>query len=215
MTALARQPVPSATTIRGTDHWIVRSALCTVLAVVAIGSLATVLAGMSTSEPLPDLIAAINERDQAAVERLLAGEAWTDRVGWLMATNATLSLNGCTTGGDGFVTCQVHNGDDWFFNEAAPRSVARSGALATSITVEILDEQVHITDWPLPTGLADVEGPFRGWVLRTHPQMSELMWRSPTVGNDVARYMIIDAAGGEAHQRLAAAYLRVVNPPAG
>jgi hypothetical protein len=131
-----------------------------------------------------------------------------------MATDATLSLNACTTDSDGFVTCRVHNGDEWFFNRAAPRSVARYGTLITSITAQVVDDQVRITEWPLAAGLAEVEDPFRRWVLRTHPEQGELMWRSPAVGNDVERYMIISGAAGEAHERLAADYLRLVNPPA-
>lgn len=40
------------------------------------------------------------------------------------------------------------------------------------------------------------------------------MWRSPAVGNDVERYMVINGAAGEAHVSLGAEYLRLVNPPA-
>ena len=215
MTALARQPVvPATPVLRRTNHWIVGSVLAIALAVVAAGSLITVLGSLGTSEPLPDLIAAINDGDRAAVDQLLADEAWLDRTAWLMATDATLSLNGCTTGGDGLVTCQVHNGDDWFFNRAAPRAVTRHGTLVTSITAEVIDEQIHIIEWPLPAGLAGVEDPFRRWVLRTHPDLAGLMWRSPTVGGDVERYMVINGAAGEAHVSLGVEYLRLVNPPA-
>ena len=131
-----------------------------------------------------------------------------------MATEATLSVNGCTTSGEGLTTCQVHNGDDWFFNRAAPREVARGGSLVTTITVEVIDQQVHILEWPLPAGLAVAEDPFRRWVLRTHPDQAGLLWRSPTVGNDVERYMLINGAAGKAHALLGAEYLRFVNPPA-
>ena len=191
-----------------------RSVLAIALAAVAAGSLITVLTSLRTSEPLPDVIAAINSRDQAAVDKLVAGEAWTDRIEWLMATEATLSLNGCTTSADGLTTCQVHNGDDWFFNRAAPREGARAGSLVTTITVEVIDQQIHILEWPLPAGLAVAEDPFRRWVLRTHPDLAGLLWRSPTVGNDVERYMVINGAAGRAHASLGAEYLRLVNPPA-
>ena len=215
MTALARRPVvPATPVLRRTNHWIVGSVLAIALAVVAAGSLITVLGSLSTSEPLPELIAAINGRDRAAVDQLLAGSAWLDRAEWLMATDATLSLNGCTTSTDGSTTCQVHNGDDWFFTRAAPRAVARHGTLVTSITVEVIDEQIHILEWPLPAGLAAVEDPFRRWVLRTRPEMAGLMWHSPTVGDDVEQYMTIDGAAGEAHVSLGAEYLRLLNPPA-
>ena len=215
MTNPHRRPVaPPTPVLRRTDHWIMRSVLASALAMVAAGSLITVLTSLGKSEPLPDLIAAINRRDPAAVDELVAGGAWADRVDWLMATGATLSINGCTTSVDGLTTCQVHNGDDWFFTRAAPREVRRSVSLVTTITVEVIDEQIHILEWPLPAGLAVAEDPFRRWVLRTHPDLAGLMWRSPTVGEEVERYMVIDGAAGRAHASLAAEYLRFVNPPA-
>ncbi|NNC93317.1 MAG: hypothetical protein HKN80_12590 [Acidimicrobiia bacterium] len=189
--------------------------LSVALAAVAAGSLITVLSSLSMSAPLPDLIAAINGRDQAAIDELVAGEDWVDRIDWLMATGATLSVNGCTTSTDGLTTCQVHNGNDWFFSRAAPRAVARHGSLVTTITFEVIDEEIHVIDWPLPAGLAAAEDPFRRWVLRTHPDRAGLMWRSPTVGDDVERYMVINGAAGRAHFSLGAEYLRLLNPPPG
>ncbi len=189
---------------------------CVALAVLATWALFAVVGSLATTQPLPALVAAINQSDRAAVgELLVEGDpAWQAHSEWLIATNATLALNGCTTGTAGLVTCQVRFGDGWFFNQAAPAEVARLGSLVTSLTVEITDHRVRVAQWPLPAGLPAVEDSFRRWVLQVHPEMSELLWRSPTVGSEVEQYMIIDAAAGEAHMRLCEEYLQYLNPPA-
>ena len=189
------------------DGWVLLSLVSVLLAVLAVGMLSRVASELDTSRPLPEFVAAVNAADTGAVSSLLVGESdeWVARSEWLANTGATLTLSSCTPGDGTSVSCTVRFGNDWFFNRAAPPEVAKLGSLGTLLTVETEGDQLRITDFPWPVGLADVEEPFRQWVIRTHPASVPLMW--DTGGTDLESRMRIDAAGGTAHQDLAEEYV--------
>jgi hypothetical protein len=192
---------------------VLLSLVSVVLAVLAVGMLSRVASGLSVSHPLPEFVTAVNAADTAAVSTLLAGdsEEWVARSEWLANTGAALKLSSCIPGEGTSITCSVRFGNDWFFNRAAPPDIAKHGWLGTVLAVEIDGDQVRITDFPLPAGLADVEEPFRQWVVRTHPASVPLMW--DTAGPDLESRMRIDAAGGAAHQALVEEYVEYLNLP--
>lgn len=219
MTTLAPRPTRALGQPRVTgkvnDHWIVRSLLCALLAAVAAIMLANLLTSLSVRDPLPDLIAAINRADVDAVEVTLVDgpEEWQAMAGWLIATDAELSLNGCRAGTAGKTTCQVHFGPDWFFNRAAPPEVAETGRFSTSLTATISGDQLAITDWPVPPGLKAVDQPFRLWAMQLHPEEAALIWEPLHPGRGLSTTMRIDQASGEARLGLLEEYLAFLNPP--
>ncbi|MGI9648419.1 MAG: hypothetical protein ACR2OI_07860 [Acidimicrobiia bacterium] len=197
------------------DHWIVRSVLCAALAAAALAMLANLLTSLSVGEPLPDLVTAINNGDDPAVAATLgeSSEEWMAMTGWLMATEAELSLNGCRTNLDASTTCQVHFGPAWFFNRAAPPEVAAAGSFATSITGRAIGDQFMIIDWPLPAALRTVDRPFRLWAMQIHPDEAAVMWEPLHLGRGVSTTMRIDKASGQARSDLLDEYLAFRNPP--
>ena len=200
---LAPPPVRSG----GRTHWVVQSIVCVLLAATAVGFLITVASGLHVDRPLPAFVSALNRDDTAALSELLTpdGEPWLTHSGWLIATEAELFLTACDTDTDGLVTCEVHFGDRWFYNRAAP---PRQGHLVTSLTVEIIEEHLRVADWLMPEGLDTVEESFRLWVLQTHPDLAEFMWYMAPTGQGTRFQMRIDSAGGEAHRGLLEEYLR-------
>lgn len=193
---------------------MVVSIVSVALAVIVLVSLLTVASGLNTTKPLPDFVAAVNAGDSGAVTDLLVGESepWLSYGEWLVYSGAELSVSFCTTGSDGLDTCQVRFGDDWFYNRAAPREVARQGALSTVLTVEVIDEQIRVVEWPLPARLAAVEEPFRQWVLRAQPDSAELMWHAGPVRSRIESWLRLDATSGETHMALLDEYLQYLNP---
>jgi hypothetical protein len=182
---------------------ILLSLVSILLAAVSIGALNRVASGLDLSRPLPDLVTAINQGDSAALSALLLDESeeWTTRGEWLASTGAVISLSSCTRDGDtSATTCTVRFGNDWFYNRAAPPEVAKHGSFGTVLTVEIEGDQLRVVDFPLPTGLAEVEEPFRQWVVQTHPRSAPLMW--DTGGSSIESRIRLDGAGGTAHQAL-------------
>ncbi len=181
------------------------SLVSVLMALIAVSALGRVAAGLTLSRPLPDLVAAINEGDTAAVSALLLddSETWTVRTDWLAATGAVISLSSCNPGTGTSVTCAVRFGNDWFYNQAAPPEVARQGSFGTVLTVEIEGDQIRTIDFPLPAGLSAVEEPFYQWVSRADPTSVESMWRRPGVKAE----LWIDAKAGEAHRSLLDEYV--------
>ena len=78
--------------------------------------------------------------------------------------------------------------------------VAKHGSFGTVLTVEIEGDQLRVVDFPLPTGLAEVEEPFHQWAVQTHPRSAPLMW--DTGGPSIESRIRLDGAGGTAHQAL-------------
>jgi hypothetical protein len=187
---------------------ILLSLVSILLATVSIGALNRVASGLDLSRPLPDLVAAFNQGDSAAISALLLddSEEWTARGEWLASTGAVISLSSCIEGGDtSATTCTVRFGNDWFYNRAAPPEVAKHGSFGTVLTVEIEGDRLRVVAFPLPAGLAEVEEPFRQWAVQTHPRSVPLMW--DTGGPSVESRIRLDGAGGAAHQALLDDYL--------
>jgi len=187
---------------------ILLSLVSILLAAVSIVALSRVASRLDLSRPLPDFVTAINQGDSAAISALLLGESeeWPDRGEWLAGTGAVISLSSCTQGGDtSATTCAVRFGNAWFYNRAAPPEVAKHGSFGTVLSVEIEGDQLRVIDFPLPSGLAEVEEPFHEWTVQTHPRSAPLMW--DTGGTSIESRIRLDGAGGAAHQALLDEYV--------
>lgn len=217
MTTLAPRPTRTLgqPRVKGkvSDHWIVRSLFCAVLAAVAAIMLANLLTSLSVRHPLDHLVEAINSGDSAGVAATLAGDSdeWLATAEWLMATDAQLSFNGCEANPAGSTTCQVHFGPAWFFNQVTP---AGAGSFSTFVTAKIIDDQLVIIDWPLPQGLKSADQPFRLWAMQIQPEKAALIWEPLHPGRGISTSMRIDQVSGEARLSLLDEYLAFRNPPA-
>ena len=183
------------------------------LAVVAIALLVRTLVGLQTSNPLAELVAAVNGADQEAVRALLVSDdaAWIPWFQFLIATEAELTLSGCRTSTTGVEACNARFGSEWFHNRAAPPAVARLGALASVVSVEVEGNRVGVVAWPLPEGLLPTEEAFRTWVVAAHPESAEQMWSPPAPGQSFEDSLRLDRAGGLARMALLDDYLLSVN----